>query len=303
MEILVQKSKRAVGNIYFGGRSRSTRSGRSLSRRPDKKLSKGIFFGAGSTLWVSCWSKQHLLESYPLTEANTDRFPLIDSIRGFAVLLMVTFHFCFDLRYFGFVEWDVPNGAGWWQFRYLILSLFIGTVGISLSLAHRGKARSAALRSKSFLVRQTKLLVSALAISLMSIFVFPDTWIYFGILHFIFLASLICLPFVLVPRFALLAGLSIILAYILDWINPFWPFTYIGQYLPRYTEDFVPFFPWLGVCLVGVYLGCLITTIQPRYCLKGEAGTAFAGRYALVIYLLHQPILFAGFSTYIWLLR
>jgi uncharacterized membrane protein len=236
-----------------------------------------------------------------LSKANSDRFPLIDSVRGFAVLLMVIFHFCFDLRYFGLVDWGVPNGPGWWQFRYLILSLFIGTVGISLSLAHRQKSLPEAIQSKTFLIRQAKLLASALAISLMSVFVFPDTWIYFGILHFIFLASLICLPLVMMPRSSLVLGVLIILAHILDWVHPFWPFTYLGQYLPRYTEDFVPFFPWLGVCLVGVYLGHLIATKEPTVFRKSEASTAFAGRYALIIYLLHQPLLFAGFSAYIWL--
>lgn len=230
-------------------------------------------------------------------DTKSDRFLLIDSVRGFAVLLMVIFHFCFDLRYFGFVDWNVPNGPGWWQFRYLILCLFILTVGISMSLA-----QGSGFRKKSFLIRQTRLLVAAAAISFMSVFLFPDTWIYFGILHFIFVASLICVLLVSKPLLALSLGVAIILASIFSIVHPFWPFNYLGRYLPRYTEDFVPFFPWMGVAFVGIYLGNLVNSSKPEFCRRHEAKTAFVGRHALTIYLLHQPILFAGFSVYIWLL-
>lgn len=212
------------------------------------------------------------------------------------MLLMVIFHFCFDLRYFGFVDWDVPNGPGWWQFRYVILSLFIGTVGISMSLA-----QGAGFNRKAFLLRQAKLLAAALLISLMSVFMFPQSWIYFGILHFIFAASLICLLLVRFPLLSLVLGIAIVLAHIFDITDPFWPFVYIGQYLPRYTEDFVPFFPWLGVALIGVYLGHLIRHKKPSFCRYSESSTACMGRHALLIYLLHQPILFACFNAYLWL--
>lgn len=232
-----------------------------------------------------------------MATANPERFALIDSVRGVAVLLMIVFHFCFDLRYFGLVEWDVPNGPGWWQFRYIILSLFIGTVGISMSLA-QGRG----FKLRSFAIRQGKLFFAALLISLMSLYMFPDSWIYFGILHFIFVASLICLPMVLFPGLSLILGLLIIFASIQDWVHPFWPFLYLGKYLPTFTEDFVPFFPWLGVSLLGVFLGRMMADKHPAFCRRSEGFTALVGRHALAIYLLHQPLLFAGFSSLFWLL-
>ncbi len=206
---------------------------------------------------------------------------------------MVIFHFCFDLRYFGFVDWGVPNGEGWWQFRYLILSLFIGTVGISMSLA-----QGDGFKRKPFLIRQGKLLGAAVLITLMSLFIFPQSWIFFGILHFIFVASLICLFFVRIPLIALVLGVGIVFAHILGFTEPFWPFSYIRDSLPSHTEDFVPFFPWLGVALIGVYLGFLIQQRKPAFCRLFETKTAFIGRHALLIYLLHQPLLFEGFSLF-----
>ena len=107
------------------------------------------------------------------------RIHWVDSVRGLAIVLMVIFHFCYDLRYFGYVDWNVPNGASWWPFRYVILTLFIFTLGVSLSLAH-----SSVIRWRKYAVRLGQIVLAATGITLMSLLMFPNGWIYFGILHF-----------------------------------------------------------------------------------------------------------------------
>lgn len=217
----------------------------------------------------------------------------VDALRALAILLMVVFHFCYDLRYFGYVDWSVPNGPGWWQFRYLILTLFLGTVGISLSLSH-----GAGIRWSKFWWRALQIGVAALAITLMSLVVFPQGWIYFGILHFILFASLICIWLVGYPLFALLVGVLVLLIHWSDLLPPAWPFHLFSEYLPDYTEDLVTPLPWLGVVLIGSWIGAQVRNTNISYLgPRLPSWLSFAARHSLVIYLLHQPILFGLFLT------
>lgn len=217
----------------------------------------------------------------------------VDALRASAILLMVIFHFCYDLRYFGYVDWSVPNGPGWWQFRYLILTLFLGAAGVSLSLSH-GRI----IRWRSFWVRALQIGLAALAITLISMVMFPEGWIYFGILHFILFASLVGVALVRFPTVALGFGVVIVAIHWLDLLPSAWPFNLIDQYLPDYTEDLVAPFPWLGVVLIGVWLGSLVRSGKISYLgPRLPIWVSFSARHSLAIYLLHQPLLFVLFLT------
>lgn len=221
----------------------------------------------------------------------TKRLLWVDALRGFAIALMIIFHFCYDLRYFHHVNWNVPNGPNWWQFRYVILSLFIFTAGVSLYLAH-----SNGIKPKAFASRLFQIVAAALIVSLASSFLFRDSWIYFGILHFIAAASLLGLPLVCFPKLALLCGTGLLLGYWTNLLNNAWPFEYFASLLPSRTEDFVPFFPWLGVFYLGIGAAAFVPVhkiaIAP---IKPIRVLAEMGRHGLIIYLIHQPILFLFF--------
>lgn len=218
------------------------------------------------------------------------RYAAIDALRGYAILLMIAYHFSFDLNYHGWIHQDFNHAAFWLTARACIVTLFLLLVGIGLVLNAR-RADPA-----SFWRRQGRLLAACIAVTLGSYLMFPQSFIFFGILHFILLASLVGRLFVTFHYPNLLAsGLAILAGIVFSspFFNAPW-LQWIGfmTYKP-FTEDYVPFFPWFGVVLAGIFLGRLMVknpallTID----LPGTRQMAPAGRHSLAIYLLHQPLL------------
>jgi cell division protein FtsB len=91
---------------------------------------------------------------------------------------MTAFHFCFDLNHFGFIAQDFHHDPFWtWQ-RTAIVSLFLFTAGLSQAVAwHGGQGW---LR---FWKRWAQVAGCALLVSLGSAWMFPKSWIGFGVLH------------------------------------------------------------------------------------------------------------------------
>ena len=64
------------------------------------------------------------------------RFPLIDALRGIAILAMVVFHLGWDLYFLGFWNLDVSTDPWWTAFQKAIVSSFLALAGVSLWLGH-----------------------------------------------------------------------------------------------------------------------------------------------------------------------
>src|SRR5262249_39040038 len=135
------------------------------------------------------------------------RVPAIDALRGLAVALMIVYHFSFDLRYYGLIGADFEHDPFWLGVRGLIVSLFILLVGVSLVLPAR-----AGLPLGHFCNRCAVIAVRGLAAPVGSYLLFPQSFIYFGILHCIVAASILARPLVERPRTALAIGVAIIVA-------------------------------------------------------------------------------------------
>lgn len=221
------------------------------------------------------------------------RLQSVDALRGLALALMIGYHFCYDLTYFGFARFDFFNDPFWLHSRTLILSLFLLVAGISLTLAtHDG------VRLRPYLKRLSLIIGCAALISVTSYLMFGPRWIFFGVLHCIAVASVLGLAFVRRPRTALLGGSALIA---LDRIfahplfdQPALQWLGLMTHKPP-TEDYVPLIPWFGVVLAGISLGHVLRLqrLPPR--LGSEAVPvrllASAGRHSLVVYMLHQPLL------------
>jgi uncharacterized membrane protein len=222
-----------------------------------------------------------------------NRNQTLDITRTLAIVLMVIFHFIYDLKFFGYLNYDIPDGSGWQQFRWVIISLFFLCLGVSLTFAHQKQFK----RSK-YLKRLVQISAAALLISIATYFAIPENWIFFGVLHFLAFASLIVVWFVKLPWVSF--GLASIFITIgaLQIISPRWPFSILFEGLPSYTNDYVAIFPWLGVVFVGVFIAHskwlnndpLANVITAKYGALPKILT-WPGQHSLSIYLLHQPIL------------
>lgn len=227
--------------------------------------------------------------------AVNPRYALIDALRGTAIVLMFIYHFSFDLNYFGYLDTNFYTDPFWINFRILIVSTFLAVVGISLYVAHHRR-----FKPGKFLRRLFILLACALLVSLASYLMFPRSMIFFGILHFIALASILALPFLRLYWLNLFLGLGIIILgiYFEHRIFDQPSLQWLGMMTHKpVTEDYVPLIPWFGVVLLGMFLARWGQTRQNfplfsqwRADTAALRGLRFAGRHSLLIYMLHQPV-------------
>lgn len=216
---------------------------------------------------------------------------LVDDLRGIALILMAIFHFSYNLSQFGYLTFEMNGGFFTW-FRFVIVTLFFIGVGFGLYQAHHLE-----IRWSAFWLRQAKISAGAAALSATTYFLYPGMWIWFGVLHFIAVASLLTLPLINRPRLALLLGVSQFLLFNLtDWFNlsPLWDLLHQPLHLPNGTMDLTRLIPWLGMVWIGVYLGSVnffdLPTIANQ---KINQPLRFLSRHSLMFYLLHQLPLFA----------
>lgn len=224
--------------------------------------------------------------------AARPRYKLIDAARGVAILAMVVFHFAWDLYFLGFIDLDISTDPFWTALQKAIVSSFLLLTGVSLWLGHgRG------IRWRKFWRREAVLVGAAVAVSIGTWLAFGDYFAFFGVLHAIALVSLIGLAFLGLPAVVTGAvGVVIIVLPLLftdpimrerglAWIG-FWP-------ISPSTADIVPVFPWLGVTLIGLAVARAFDG-RPFWALPAPGWLAWLGRWSLVIYLIHQPVLYGA---------
>lgn len=216
------------------------------------------------------------------------RFNFLDSYRGLAVVLMIIFHFCWNLRDFGFIAFD-EHDAFWVNFRALIVFMFVSAVGWSSYVACQNHQPW-----RRFAKNQAKVALAASLISLGSYLALPEQWVFFGILHFIFAAGWIVRPLSVHPIISATLGIALITisyCYQIDSISSHRWFIHTFS-APSATLDYVNPLPWLGVALIGPIFGyCQAHKVRLTQNIVVNTLT-FLGRHALLAYLLHQLILY-----------
>lgn len=219
------------------------------------------------------------------------RSDAVDAARGFAIFMMIFYHLCYDLDHFNVMNIFMYTPF-WNNYKIFGLSIFVSVSGMSMVLAARG-----GIRMKSFLKRFAVLVVCALAISIGSLFINPDRFIFFGAIHFFAVASLLGILFVRAYWLNLIIGSVVIFLgatyqhTVFD--HPFLQWTGLMTFKPG-SDDFFPFFPWFGVFLVGMFAGKSFMTREFLYAtirVPGIGALNLVGRHSLAVYIVHQPIL------------
>lgn len=225
---------------------------------------------------------------------------IIDVIRGSAIIMMVFFHFCFNLAHFGYADFDFYHSPFWLNFRTLIVSTFAFVMGMSIHLANNKN-----FNRRKYLKRLGLLGLCALLITVTTYFMNSKRYIYFGILHFIFVASIFSIPFIRLYWTNLILGSSILFLNLV-YTNPVFnqPFLqWIGfmTHKPS-TEDYAPLIPWFGVVLIGMFAArWAISNNNIPIILSWRSNHSaikalnFSGVNSLLIYMVHQPIFYGLF--------
>lgn len=227
---------------------------------------------------------------------------------------MTVFHFCFDLSHFGYWPQNFRADPFWTTQRTVIVSLFLFCAGLGQAIAcQQGQGWS------RFGRRWAQIVGCALLVTAGSVVMFPQSYIYFGVLHgmavmlivarltagwgrWLWLAGLIAVALPTVAH-ALLSG---------PWAEASAafnskPLNWLGLVSRKpYTEDYVPVLPWLGVMWWGLAAGQWALRHQSAWLRMPVpallAPLAVLGRWSLSYYMVHQPVMIGGLMAAGWML-
>ena len=239
------------------------------------------------------------MHRYPMAEQQKlrkSRFDILDAWRTVAILLMLVYHFLYDLLIFG-----VITPAQMFSPELNLMQKFICGSFILL-------AGASARFSRSNLRHGIIVLLAGVAVEIGA--AVGGQTIRFGILQFMGV-SMVLWHFLgkylqKLPRWLLAAG-GAVLYVLTDWwtgqVTVSVPWLYpLGFPTAQFVSaDYFPLLPWFFLFLVGTALGswCLDHRENRLLTASLPGVLTFPGRHSLIIYLLHQPVLY-GVSFLIW---
>ncbi len=222
-------------------------------------------------------------------EREKRRIELMDAARGIALCLMVVHHFLYDLCAFCGLPWVWFTNPVFDALHYFFAGLFILLSGISSNFSHSNVRRG----------------LKALAVSLgiTAVTYFMGLPILFGVLHLLGTCMLLYgltqklwqkLPAWGVPVLSVIGLLSTVK--LVDGYSTTIPHLWMfGLTTPEFfSADYFPLLPWLFVFLFGTWAGKYVREGRlPQWFYQASAPhLAAVGRKSLLIYVIHQPILY-----------
>ena len=226
------------------------------------------------------------------------RYHLLDTIRGVCIILVVWYHVLFNLSeiFGGNYAFFTSNGMN--NFRDGFVGVLMVLAGISGSL------------TRSNWRRGVKTLACGLLITVVTAVAMPTQLITFGILHFFGCCMLLYAA--ARPLLAKLPQLPMaalcMAAYFLT--RNFWysvpdmprsfPLFVLGFRTGHSSADYYPILPWIFLFLAGSFLGSRFArgAVPKFFTADPIPALSWLGRHTLIIYLLHQPVVYGGMLLY-----
>ena len=231
---------------------------------------------------------------------------LPDMIRGLTLISMIAYHGAWDLVYMFGVSWPFYRSFGGYLWQQSICWSFILLSGFCLTLGHHPFKRGLLVFGCGALI------------SMVTWLFMPANLVLFGILTFLGSAMLIgglllkaagrirpvyAMPFGWLCFALFIATKMINAGLLLSWIrlpaglyaNLFT--AYLGFPPPGfYSTDYFSLLPWIFLFLAGLFFGlCLNEAGRKRLEKAPLKWACFMGRHSLLIYMLHQPLLYLLF--------
>ena len=250
-----------------------------------------------------------------------DRAWELDFLRGIAILMMLFMHMSWDVRYeFGADIFSYLEKGWFWSFVHpVIVVLFVSVSGICCTFSRNNVNRGLKLLGATlaldigtyiatrFIGIECLIIFNVLAVLTCGIFLY-------AIISFIekktnAKANVVNLIMGLAGLYIVICGCDI---HNMDYSTDSLVFLPVGFEISGapWMADYMPLFPWLGVFLIGCVIGRLCYKEKKTlFAGKGKIMSAvarpieFIGRHSLIIYLVHQPVVYGILFLIFMLIR
>ena len=224
------------------------------------------------------------------------RFDFLDAWRSLAIVLMIIYHFIYDLAIFGVITWAQLFCTPLDILQKFICCSFIFLAGTSARFSRNN-------------LRHGLIVIAAGVIVAIGGAVGGQT-IRFGVLQLLGWSMVIyhfAGKYLQKLPGSVLAVLSTAAALFTDWwtgtltVSAKWLYPLGLMYPGFFSADYFPLLPWFFLFLIGTVFGgwCLRHRDNRLLTAPLPSPLTFLGRHSLLIYLLHQPVLY-GISFLIW---
>lgn len=234
------------------------------------------------------------------------RFQLLDTIRGIVLISMIIYHATWNLVYIYGMDWDWYRSYGAYIWQQSICWTFILLSGFCFSLGRK------------HLKNGLLVFGSGMLVTVVTLFAMPQNRVVFGVLtcigSCILLSTFTKSFWKKIPAEAGMAAMFLMFLFTkninsgylglgrlhlaevpMNWYSNYFT-TFIGfPFDGFYSTDYFSLIPWFFLFLTGFYCYGLFVKygfLNREFMRKGIGVAAFLGRNSLLIYLLHQPVIY-----------